>query len=153
MIEGLVQHCKDQKDLFTSSRCVMIQENEYQHADFLTVGWLLDALGQQKKVTFIAFRENYAHFLALSKRIGKSIEGYLKNKQLTYIECFESHFCSELPLLESQPSTYVPPPSLIQKLHAKDLIQQADLLKNAELVVVDSVGYIEDRVELCFWLY
>ncbi len=94
MIEGLLQHCKDQKDLFRSARFVMIEENDYQHADFLTLGWLLDALAQQKPVTFITFRENYAHFLSLSKKIGKSIEGYLKSKQLTYIECFQSHFCS-----------------------------------------------------------
>lgn len=90
MIEGLLQYCKEQKEAFESTKFIMIEETDYQHGDFLTVGWLLHALGQEKKVTFITFRENYAHFLALSKKVGKSIEGYLKSKQLTYIECFES---------------------------------------------------------------
>ena len=54
----------------------------------MVVGWMLSELAREKAVTLISFRENYAHFLSLSKKLGKSIEGYIKNKQLTYIECF-----------------------------------------------------------------
>ena len=88
MIDNFIQLCKEQKPLFDTARLTLIEETEYQHGDFLTLGLLLRALSQDQKVTFIALRENYAHFVALSKKVGKSIEGFLKNKQLTYIECF-----------------------------------------------------------------
>ena len=49
---------------------------------------MLEELSQDNNVTFITFRENYAHFLSLSKKLGKSIEGFIKNKRLQMIECF-----------------------------------------------------------------
>lgn len=88
MLENLKEHCKDQKELFTTARVIAVEEKWSQHADFFVIGWMLDALAKEKKITFVAVRENYAHYLSLSKKLGKSIEGYLKNKQLTYIECF-----------------------------------------------------------------
>ena len=124
MIEALIQHCKSQETLFDQAKITILQENEYQEADFLTIGLLLRSLALGRKTLFITFRENYAHYLALSKKIGKSLEGFLKSKQLAYLECFESHFCSELPLVESQPMTYVPPPSLVHKIYSKDLFNQ-----------------------------
>jgi hypothetical protein len=110
------------------------------------VGWLLSELAKQQPVTFIAFRENYAHFLSLSKKLGKSIEGYIKNKQLTYIECFESKFCSELPLTELTPATYASPPSMVRKIYAEDLSSQEGVIKPGEVLIVDSVGFIDEDV-------
>lgn len=114
---------------------------------------MLSELARQQPVTFIAFRENYAHFLSLSKKLGKSIEGYIKNKQLTYIECFESNFCSELPLSELTPATYASPPSMARKIYAEDLMKEDTIVKKGQVLIVDSIGFIDDNVELCFWLY
>jgi hypothetical protein len=47
----------------------------------------------------------------------------------------------------------VPPPSLIKKIYTKDLENHSDIFKEGELIVIDSVGYIEDKVDLTFWLY
>lgn len=35
---------------------------------------MMDALLKGQDVTFVGVRENYAHFLALSKKMGKSLE-------------------------------------------------------------------------------
>ena len=85
--------------------------------------------------------------------MGKSLESYIKNENLKYIECFESQFCSELPLVEAPPPTFVPPPSLVKKVHLRDLTSNSEIFDQSDLAVVDSVGYIDDNPELCFWLY
>lgn len=107
---------------------------------------MLSELSRQQQVTFITFRENYAHFLSLSKKLGKSIEGYIKNKQLTYIECFQSSFCSELPLTEITPATYTSPPSIVRKVYAEDLSKEEGVIKQGEVVIVDAVGFIDEDV-------
>jgi hypothetical protein len=88
MLERLGEHCKEQRGLFGEARFGVVEEREGGSGDFFVVGWMLEELARERKVTFVGFRENYAHFLSLSKKMGKSIEGYLKSKQLTYIECF-----------------------------------------------------------------
>jgi hypothetical protein len=144
MLEALIGQCRDHKETFAKSKCTLIEENQHHHSDFLVVGWMLHLLAQEQPVTFIAFRENYAHFLSLSKKLGKSIEGYLKTKQLTYIECFESPFCSELPLTESTPQTYASPPSAIRKIHPNQLKNHPEVFTLNNTVVVDA---------LSFWIY
>ena len=47
----------------------------------------------------------------------------------------------------------MPPPSSVRKIYTKDLGEHGEIFKEGEVVVVDSVGYIEDRVDLVFWLY
>jgi len=132
---------------------VMLTETDYQHTDFLLLGWMLRELTAGKKITFLAFRENYAHYTALSKRVGKSLEGFVKNNSLLYYECFESPFCSELPLVETQPSTYTPPPSLAKKLHPMNLKNEKNPFEGIDWIVVDSIGYIEDTIDLCYWIH
>ena len=47
----------------------------------------------------------------------------------------------------------MPPPSLIRKIYTKDLSTHGDIFREGEVIVVDAVGYIEDRTDLVFWLY
>lgn len=53
---------------------ITIHEAFGNHGDFLTVSFMLDALMQGTDVTFLAIRENYAHYLSISKKMGKSLE-------------------------------------------------------------------------------
>ncbi len=46
-------------------------------------------LKNKKKVIFVAFKNNYAHYLSASKKLGLSIELNIKNENLVYIDCFE----------------------------------------------------------------
>ena len=32
-------------------------------------------------------------------------------------------------------------------------MKHEEIFEESDFVVVDSIGYIEERVELCFWLY
>lgn len=84
--------------MLESAALVTIHENNANHSDFLAVSFLLDYLLKGKEVTFVAVRENYAHFLALSRKMGKSIEEFGKSGKLLYYEAFASGLCSELPL-------------------------------------------------------
>ena len=56
MIEGLLQHCKEQKKGFQESKVSILIEKDYQTSDFITLGWLLHALAEGKVVTFLTFR-------------------------------------------------------------------------------------------------
>ena len=56
-----------------SADLITIHENFSNHSDFLIVSFMLDALLKGRDITFLGIRENYAHFLALSKKMGKSI--------------------------------------------------------------------------------
>ena len=60
--------------MLDSATLITIEETLSSHSDFLIVSFLLDALSKGDDVTFLGTRENYAHFLALSKKMGKSIE-------------------------------------------------------------------------------
>ena len=55
--------------------------------------------------------------------------------------------------METQPNTYVPPPTHITKIYLKDLMKETAIFHECDLAVVDSIGYIEDKMDLCFWLY
>jgi len=44
MLEGLIEQCKGQKEVFGWAKTILIEENQYQHSDFIVVLWLLDLL-------------------------------------------------------------------------------------------------------------
>lgn len=101
-------------------------------------------LENNAKVSLIAFRENYAHYLSLSKKLGKSIETYLKSKQLKYYECFESIFnCSELPLTETSPNCFILPPTSVNRIKRDELMKKKnDFFEENSIVFVDAISFV-----------
>ena len=90
MIECIKESAKDFSQAVSHNKgaVITIHEEFSQHADFLTVSFLVDRLASGNHVSFLALRENYAHYLALAKKIGKSFEASLKSEQMVYLECF-----------------------------------------------------------------
>lgn len=86
MIENIKEMCKDFANnvSYNKGHVITIHELFSQHADFLTVSFMLDRLINGHHLTFLALRENYAHYLAISKKLGKSLETFLKSEQLVY---------------------------------------------------------------------
>jgi len=105
---------------------------------------VMDALALGKPVVFIALRENYAHYLSLSKKLGGSFEQYL-NKGLTYYEAFMTDWCGELPLTEICPNTYAVPPTTVNCISPKDLKSKVKVKDEGSLVVVDCLKYCKDE--------
>lgn len=104
---------------------------------------IMDALVNNKPVVFVALRENYAHYLSLSKKIGGSFEQYL-NKGLTYYEAFMSDWCGELPLAEVCPNTYAVPPTTINCVLPADLKRKVKVKGEGCLVVIDCLKFCKD---------
>ena len=96
MIENIKEICKEFSNnvSYNKGNVITIHELFSQHADFLTVSFMLDRLTNGYHVTFLALRENYAHYNAISKKLGKSLETFLKSEQLDYYECFSHDLCS-----------------------------------------------------------
>lgn len=94
MIESIKEICKDHVQGLETADLITIQETLDNHGDFLVISFMMDALLKGQDVTFVGVRENYAHFLALSKKMGKSIEEYGKSGKLKYYEAFVSELCS-----------------------------------------------------------
>lgn len=84
MIQSIRDLCKEHIETLDSTDLITIHESYGNHGDFLTMSFMLDALLLAKDVTFLAIRENYAHYLSLSKKMGKSIEEFGKNGTLKY---------------------------------------------------------------------
>lgn len=56
LMESIIAECREHKATFQEGKFFLIQENHYQHADFILVAWLTHLLQSNQKVTFIAFR-------------------------------------------------------------------------------------------------
>ena len=151
MLEGLIAKCPEMKDALGEARIVLLTEEVYQTSDFLVVSMLQQYLTEGKATTFVAWRENYAHYLSLSKKLSKSIEPFLKSGTLQYIECFQHSYCSELPLTEQHPSTYTPLPPKIRQLSVDALIEEEGIVKEGGVLVMDAVEFVE-RIDVIFHL-
>jgi archaellum biogenesis ATPase FlaH len=57
--------------------------------NFLVSSLINSYLKNKNKVVFVAFKNNYAHYLNVSKKLGFSIEMNIKNDNLVYIDAFE----------------------------------------------------------------
>lgn len=114
---------------------------------------VLEALKNNKKVVFIAFRENYAHYLSLSKKLGMSIEGHL-GKNITYVESFMTDWCQDLPLTMTCPATYVVPPNTVQTLSLDQLTKKLKtVVQKDAMIVVDSLKYCLEQPRFLYDLY
>lgn len=94
MIDGVVELCREHSEVFKRGWLFVLEEKTNAHADEITVSWLIRILLQGTKAIFIVFRENYAHYASLAKKMGNPIDPFLKSGQLTYIECFNTQWCS-----------------------------------------------------------
>ena len=112
----------------------------------------MDSLGLGRPVVFITLRENYAHYLSLSKKLGGSLEQYL-NKGLTYYEAFLTDWCGELPLTESCPNTYAVPPTTVNCILPRDLKDKVKVKGEGCLVAVDSLKFCSDQAQFIYDLY
>lgn len=60
-------------DLIRGFSLAVMEEPPSASTDPFLLSIIMDALALGKPVLFIAFRENYAHYLSLSKKLGGSL--------------------------------------------------------------------------------
>lgn len=72
--------------------------------------------------------------------MGKSIEEFGKSGKLLYYEAFASELCSELPLTESSPSSFVRPPKFVNvvTLQSLDKIK----MKPGSIFILDCLSFV-----------
>jgi len=55
--------------------------------------------------------------------------------------------------MESTPQSYVSPPSAVKKIYAKDLMNDESIIPENQIIIIDSISFIDERIDLCFWIY
>jgi hypothetical protein len=97
----------------TSTGMTLLEEPPYLSSDVLLVSLVLSQL-QESPVILLALRENYAHYLSLSKKLGSSLEPHISSGRLVYYDNFMSDWCFDLPMTDAPPATFAVPSKKIR---------------------------------------
>ena len=78
-----------------------------------------------------------------------------KNENFQYYECFMNSYCQELPLGDSSPAGYVPPPKSVTSLKKYDEIPQqiCNHATKDTYIFLDCLAFIEHKPAICYEIY
>ena len=126
------------------------------HSDLFLVSLLVDSLKGNKKVVLLVFRENFAHYSALAKKLGANLEQFVSNDQLKHVECFLTSWAVDLPMTEVSPATYVLPSNKVLHISSQALFLES-LPKidfsNRDVVFVDCLNFLKALPEIIYAIH
>ncbi|KRX03258.1 hypothetical protein PPERSA_09270 [Pseudocohnilembus persalinus] len=125
---------------------------------------------KENQILFIGAHQNYAHYLATSKKMGCSLEGYITKKQLQYIDLMSEAndwIPQDLPYTEKTSVNFVQPPQMVKKLTFSEQNQEKtmqsllNIVKDAikdgkKQIIIDNLTSIYnclDNKEIVFQFY
>ena len=100
----------------------MIQDDLSNSANFIISNLIDFYVKNNDSVVFVGLQQNYAHYYSISKRIGSSLEPYIKSDTLIYLDFFSTindWIPEDLPLTEEATLFWgtLPPKAIRMKIN------------------------------------
>lgn len=108
MTTKLMQICPSFSPNTISNSSILLKETILQSGNCFLTDFLIFLLkNTQDSVIFMGVEYNFSHYLTISKKLGCSIENYINNSKILYIDFFNKlsdWIPSEIPLTEEVPN-------------------------------------------------